>query len=190
MVTFLSECYTCLKSLKLKRSEHQEKKRNLSNLGTVKECSTLYVVLSFCLTSLNSLGYLMYAITLDKSWSAVSDVIFPGTITLFIMATIMKPRRVDKGYLNFLKWHFVSFAIFSDLFNACAKCRQGDVVRGVINIIKIGAWIFLFRYGLKLRKSAGELDAENLDSFLCKTVIVNGMSSIAPMSFLMFETIR
>ena len=50
-------------------------------------------------------------------------------------------------------------------------------------------WLVTYWLGLKLRRKAAQLSPAELSNFLCHTVLVGGVSAMAPMIFFMFEAV-
>ncbi|GMH50649.1 hypothetical protein TrLO_g9551 [Triparma laevis f. longispina] len=81
----------------------------------VEECSWGFVGISFLLTSMFTAFMLLYGVTLEEHYSNFGDVISPIAGTALVIGCFCKPKRTNIGYKCFLYFHFISFAIVSEI---------------------------------------------------------------------------
>eukprot|EP00518_Triparma_eleuthera_P002738 CAMPEP_0182458868 /NCGR_PEP_ID=MMETSP1319-20130603/4109_1 /TAXON_ID=172717 /ORGANISM="Bolidomonas pacifica, Strain RCC208" /LENGTH=67 /DNA_ID=CAMNT_0024657641 /DNA_START=1 /DNA_END=201 /DNA_ORIENTATION=+ len=60
---------------------------------------------------------------------------------------------------------------------------------GWFSLARIPFWFTAYWLGLKLRRKAAQLPPAELSNFLCHTVLLGGVSAMAPMIFFMFEAV-
>ncbi|GMH51905.1 hypothetical protein TrST_g8216 [Triparma strigata] len=159
----------------------------------VRECSRIFVGISFLLTSTNSVLCVCYGVTLEEKYLVVSRLIQAIAMLSFVMAVFCKPKRTDAGYMRFLCFHFFTFAVVSEVGSAIGSIRTGFTLKGWVallrTLVRIACWCKMFMLGLKLRASAAKLPPQELSDFLCQTVLKKGTAAMGTMLFLSFETV-
>lgn len=110
--------------------EESESKRDLiaKNEKLVEECSWFYVAIAFFLFSAYSVLHSIHATTADKSVLSIASQLLPIAAILVVMTFMMKPTRTDRLFTRFFYFHFVSFAIFSEIASAVHSYRRGQTV--------------------------------------------------------------
>jgi hypothetical protein len=91
----------------------------------------------------------------------MANVIYPTAITSYMMSFMMKPKRTDVAYKRFLYFHFISFAVVSEVAGACANFGRGFSLMGWFNLFRIPLYSLAFRQGLKLRETAAKVRQQN-----------------------------
>ncbi|GMH83670.1 hypothetical protein TrST_g11658 [Triparma strigata] len=187
--------------------------------GTVTECSKVFNLVSFLLTSATSSLYALYGLTLEDKYWAIAHTLVPISTVFFGMALVLKGRppgtkitesedlekgdvskpieeeegnkdsQINVGFKVFLHFHFVSAVVVSLVGFGVGHIRNGLLFPGWFCISTIPAWYLAYMQGLKLREAAAKLPEKELSEFLCQTVISNGTSAIQPMIFFSFEAI-
>lgn len=131
--------------------------------------------------------------TLEEKYWLMGDIALPIASTSFFVAFALKPKRKDVWYMRFLYFHFFSFAIAAELFASFGHfrnpCNGEYVAIGLFALARIPLCCLLFRQTLKLRQSAALLPPEELNEFLCQTVLVKGAAAMGPMAFFTFEAV-
>ena len=126
------------------------------------QCSWVYVGVSFLLTTTYSILYICYGLTLEDQYVSMADVILPIATISYVMAFMMKPKRTDVAYKRFLYFHFISFAVVSEVAGACANFRLGSILKGWFALFRILLYYLAFRQGLKLRETAAKVRQHNI----------------------------
>ncbi|GMI05346.1 hypothetical protein TrLO_g4115 [Triparma laevis f. longispina] len=155
----------------------------------VGECSWIFTVLTFLLTTTYSALYMGFAVTLVDRYWLIAYLILPVAATSFVLTVFMKPKRRDVKYKRFMLFHLVSFAVVAELGGAVGSLGKGWIFNGTFSIVRIGIWLFAYHLGLKLRDAAATLPPKELSDFLCQTVIKRGMTAMAPMLFFSSEMV-
>ena len=117
------------------------------------------------------------------------DIILPIAVLSFVMVVMYKPKRTDVGYKRFLYFHFLTFAVVTEVGVAVGYIRSGLIFHGWFAILRIPLWCLAFWLGLKLRESAAKLPPQELSDFLSQTVLVKGAAAMGPMLFFSFEAV-
>lgn len=155
----------------------------------VDECSWVYLLVNLLLTSVYSIIWVCYAVTLKDMFESIGDFVAPPIITYFILTLAMKPKRTDVGYKRFIDFHFISFVIVAELAAAVGNFRKGLIFHGCFSIFRILPESFLFKQCSAVRKAAAKLPPKELSEFLCQTVLVKGTAALGPMLFFALEII-
>jgi len=188
----ISEIHTSLKAQnrRLELSESGEILNiTVNNEEPVKECSWVFVGLSFLSTSTYSAFCGCYAVSMDEKYMFMAYLILPIIALSFMMAVMYKPKRTDAGYKRFLHFHFFSGPIFSEIGSIVGLLRAGWISNGLFAMLRIPCYYLIFWLGLKLRKLAAELPPQELSNFLCQTVLLKGAAAMGTMLFFSFETL-
>jgi hypothetical protein len=103
------------------------------------------------------------------------------------MTIFFKPRRTDKLYYAFMATHFMFQVVLSETLYLFSEAITRYTVGWVL--LRLAFCLLGFYCGLRLRKTAAGLDADELSSFLKETVFKRSLCGLAPTVFLSFEAI-
>eukprot|EP00518_Triparma_eleuthera_P000388 CAMPEP_0182453030 /NCGR_PEP_ID=MMETSP1319-20130603/263_1 /TAXON_ID=172717 /ORGANISM="Bolidomonas pacifica, Strain RCC208" /LENGTH=153 /DNA_ID=CAMNT_0024650917 /DNA_START=663 /DNA_END=1121 /DNA_ORIENTATION=+ len=84
---------------------------------------------------------------------------------------------------------FFFFAIGSEVADAVGDFQDELVAGGWAAFARIPFWLAAHWLLLKLRRKVAQLPPAELSNFLCHTVLLGGVSAMAPMIFFMFEAV-
>ncbi|GMH78068.1 hypothetical protein TrST_g12709 [Triparma strigata] len=188
----ISEIYSSLKA--------QERRMELTESGEVEErvtepeepveeCSWVFVGVSFLFTSVFSVLWICYGVTLKDKYMLLSRLILPLVGLSWVMAVMYKPKRTDVEYMRFLFFHFFTIFIVSEVASAAGLFRMGLTLKGFFVLFRIPFHCLGLVLLMKLRASAATLPPQELSSFLCQTVLVKGTAAMVTMLFFSFETV-
>ena len=105
-----------------------------------------------------------------------------------VMAVMLRPK--DEGVrLKILHLQLVIFCFGSEVGAAVGNFREGKSGGAWFAIILIPIWLAAYWLGLKLRRRAAQLSPIDLSNFLCHTILLGGVSAMAPMVFFTFESL-
>ena len=105
-----------------------------------------------------------------------------------VLGVAFRPKDEGAG-IKVLHLQFFIFAIVKEVAVAVGNFRGGKVASGWTSLARIPFWLITYWLGLKLRRKAAQLPPAELPNFLCHTVLVGGVSAMAPMIFFMFEAV-
>ena len=129
-----------------------------------------------------------YAITLaDWTWRA-GFLLLPVACHSIVLAVVLRPKDEGAG-LKVLHLQFFFFAIGSEVSFAVGLFRLGALANGWAALGRIPFYLVSYWLALKLRRKAAQLPPAELSNFLCHTVLMGGVSAMAPMIFFMFEAV-
>ena len=187
---FVSEIYAMTKErTRRRRGQSQlEQPDNVSREELVENCSWWYVAVSLVITTTYTVLWITYAITLADWTCQVATLLLPIADTCMILAVMLKPKDDGAG-LKILHIQFFFFALGRDVAKAVGRFRGIDTTEGWYALVRIPFWLGAYWLFLKLRRKAAQLPPAKLSSFLCHTVLLGGMSAMAPMVFFMFEAV-
>ncbi|GMH64909.1 hypothetical protein TrLO_g12672 [Triparma laevis f. longispina] len=188
----ISEIYSSLKAQRrrFKQSESGQTDKRVTEIEEpVEECSWVFVGVTLLFTSIFSVLYIFYGVTLEDKYWLMAGLIQPITALSFVMAVVYKPKRTDAGYNRFLYFHFFTLPVASEVGAAVGYFRSGLVFNGWFAIFRVPIWCLGFWLGLKLRESAAKLPPQELSDLLCQTVLVKCKAAMGTMLFFSFETI-
>ena len=100
----------------------------------------------------------------------------------------MTPKDEGAG-LKILHLQFFFFAIGSEVATAVGLFREGLVATGWASLAMTPLYLIAYWLGLKLRRKAAQLPPAELSKFLCHTVLLGGVSTMAPMIIFIFEAV-
>ena len=110
--------------------------------------------------------------------------------TVFIASFVMKPRRKDRRYLNFLNAHFFQFAVVSWIPIIIAEVRIGEKFTAIAVGLIIVTFMCIFPIAKMLRtRVIGQADDKQLSNFLVNGVLVRGSAVLTTELFLLFEAV-
>ena len=162
----ISKIYSSLRAQELMRALSSESgERDERNAETdevdepVEECSWVFVSVSFLLASVFSLLCVCYSVTLKNKYWIMAYIIYPIVSLSFVMAMVLKPKRRDPAYMRFLYFHFVTFALVSEISGAVGNFRSGSTFGGLFNLFRCFLYCVAFCLGLRLRESAAKVSA-------------------------------
>ena len=187
----VSEIYTVTK-------EHRRRREGQSQVeqpGTVprdelvEACSWWYVAACFAVTTIYTILYTIFAITLaDWSWRA-ANLLAPIAGTCWVLAVFLRPKDEGAG-LKIQLLQFFIFAIGSEVATAVGNFQGSYTTFSAwAALARIPFWLITYWLGLKLKREAAQLPPADLSKFLCHIVLLGGVSAMAPMTFFMFEAV-
>ena len=144
---------------------------------------------SFLFTSVYTVLYACYGVTLEDKYWLIASLILPIIGLSLVMAVLCKPKRTDTGYMRFLSFHFFTSTAVGEVGSALGDFRSGLTFKGWFAVLRIPLWFLFFWLGLKLRASAAKLPPQELSDFLCHSVLVKGMAAMGTLLFFSFETV-
>ncbi|GMI14512.1 hypothetical protein TrLO_g4888 [Triparma laevis f. longispina] len=190
----VSEVYSVLKaSCRIERESggggDVERRSNNGKGRLVEECSWMFVWLSFAVTTVYSMLYVLFAVTTEVSYMLMGNVLKPIAITIYVLSFMMKPKNEGVYYKWFLYFHFATFIVLSEGAYAIASLLTGETFDALVSIARIFFWSSAWPKALKLREASSKLPPEELSDFLCQTVLVKGTAAMGPMLFFSFEAV-
>ena len=185
----VSEMYTVTKEQKRRRrgQSQAEQPGTVSREDLVKRCSWWYVAACFVGSTSYTVLCTIYTITLADWTSRAAYLLLPIAATCWVLAVLLRPK--DEGAVKILHLQFITLAIGSEVTSCVGWFRQGEVNEGLASLARIPFWLVSYWLALKLRRKAAQLPPAELSKFLCHTVLLGGVSAMAPMIFFMFEAV-
>ena len=153
----------------------------------VDGCSYWFVALGFLLASSFTPLMVLYAITLEDWYSNIALMILPIVVTFGVISMMLRPK--DEG-LGIIALHS-QFTIFSFGLGvgALGYHRNGNRMYRASSITVLISVLIAYALGLQLRRKAAQLPPAQLSSYICNTVLLGGVSAMAPMLFFTFEAV-
>ena len=186
----VSEIYTVTKERNMRRrgQSQPEQPGTVPREDLVENCSWWHVAACFVGSTSYQVLYIMYAITLAEwTWRA-GYLLLPIAWACMLLGAYLRPKDEGAG-LKVLHLQFFVIAIGSEVAGAVGNFQGGLVASGWASLAKIPLWLTAYWLALKLRRKAAQLPPAELSNFLCHTVLVGGVSAMAPMIFFMFEAV-
>ena len=186
----VSEIYTVTKQRRRRRGgqSQPEQPDTVPRDELVESCSWWYVAACFVASSSYTVLYTIFAITLADWTLQATSLLLPIAATCMILGVFLRPTDQGAG-IKILHLQFFSFGIGSEVFFAVGLFKDGFPFSALTALARIPLWLIAYWLGLKLRRKAAQLPPAKLSNFLCHTVLVGGVSAMAPMIFFMFEAV-
>jgi len=105
-----------------------------------------------------------------------------------ILAVVLRPKDEGAG-LKLLHLQFFFFAIGGFGSFAVGSFQDGEETLGFALLAVFLLLLTTYWLGMKLRRKAALLPPAEISNFLCHTVLIGGVSAMAPMIFFMFEAV-
>jgi len=187
---FVSEVYTVTKEQVRNRSSDTQLERAdpTRAVERVDCCSWWYVGAAFVLTSSYTLLQLTYAIVLDDGLLMVGYMLLPIAGGCMVISGYLRPKDEGLGK-KILHAQFFLFGVLAAVLSCIAYLRQGQTLLALATLGRIPIWLVFYWLGLKLRRKAAQLQPSELSDFLCRKVLLGGISGMAPMVFFGFEAL-
>ena len=183
----VSEIYTVTKQRRRRRGgqSQPEQPDTVPRDELVESCSWWYVAACFVASSSYTVLYTIFAITLADWTLQATSLLLPIAATCMILGVFLRPTDQGAG-IKILHLQFFSFGIGSEVFFAVGLFKDGFPFSALTALARIPLWLIAYWLGLKLRRKAAQLPPAQLSKYLCHTVLVGGVSAMAPMIFFMF----
>ena len=112
----------------------------------------------------------------------------PLSLTAMLLAVFLRPRDEGLG-IKFV--HFQCFMFFgvSEIVPGLGYFARGYNTAGAYALVRVLIWAVIYTLLQRLRRNVAKLPDDELSDFCCRTVLIGGISAMAPMIFFTFETL-
>ena len=109
---------------------------------------------------------------------------------LYLGSFFARPRKRDKGTMQFLRLHFISFAWVGEILYILYELNRGIISAALVHFLTLCLYTVLFHYSLQLRASIGRLPDKDLSAFLVEVFFMGGLRTLASVLFITFRTCK
>ena len=174
-----------------KRPWVEEEATNTSTMsGEISECSTVWSILGFFITTSNTAICFVFSINKDTKYAWFYYwVALPLCCTTMIISGVLKPRLQSRRYKALLILQYGLFSVVSEIFLMAGFNFQPDAIlwAGVRCVF----WVAIVPLFMFLRRRIGRLPDEDLTNFLALSVVRGGLLvGLAQLTFLAFASIQ